>query len=310
MSNSGNNAKSPKKRTLFGKICVDIFAGTIAGINVTLVGHPFDTLKVRLQTQPAEKPIYDGLIDCFKKTLKWEGFGGLYKGVASPLAGQMLFRANLFLAYFSAKRFFSKNDTQKLKPYQMYLAGGIGWGFGALIECPIDFAKTQLQIQIIKSKTIPNFTPEYSGFFDLINKLWQVGGLKTFYQGFLIHLCRNVPAGAFHLGTFELYRFKVAEQKGCQVKDLPIKYSLIAGGIGGILFWAPFYPLDVLKSTIQSDSPHPEQKKYKGIADAAKQLYQQGGYNRFYKGFSPCMLRAIPANSVLLFTSSWISEHL
>jgi len=28
------------------------------GISVTLVGHPFDTLKVRLQTQPMDKPIY------------------------------------------------------------------------------------------------------------------------------------------------------------------------------------------------------------------------------------------------------------
>lgn len=28
------------------------------GIAVTLVGHPFDTLKIRLQTQPADKPIY------------------------------------------------------------------------------------------------------------------------------------------------------------------------------------------------------------------------------------------------------------
>jgi hypothetical protein len=28
------------------------------GIAVTLVGHPFDTLKVRLQTQPVDKPLY------------------------------------------------------------------------------------------------------------------------------------------------------------------------------------------------------------------------------------------------------------
>ncbi len=36
----------------------DIIAGTCGGISVTLVGHPFDTLKVRLQTQPMDKPIY------------------------------------------------------------------------------------------------------------------------------------------------------------------------------------------------------------------------------------------------------------
>ena len=33
-------------------------AAHAGGISVTLVGHPFDTLKVRLQTQPMDKPIY------------------------------------------------------------------------------------------------------------------------------------------------------------------------------------------------------------------------------------------------------------
>ncbi len=65
----------------------DIFAGTISGINVTFVGHPFDTLKVRLQTQPVNNPIYSGLkgflkikiwLDVFVKTIKWEGFRNNY----------------------------------------------------------------------------------------------------------------------------------------------------------------------------------------------------------------------------------------
>jgi hypothetical protein len=38
-----------------------------------------DTVKVRLQTQSMANPVYSGAIDCFKKTLKWEGVGGLYK---------------------------------------------------------------------------------------------------------------------------------------------------------------------------------------------------------------------------------------
>ena len=56
-------------------------SGTVAGIAGCIVGHPFDTLKVRLQTQPVDVPVYRGLADCFVKTMKWEGVGGLYKGV-------------------------------------------------------------------------------------------------------------------------------------------------------------------------------------------------------------------------------------
>ena len=73
------------------------------GIVVTFVGHPFDTVKVRLQTQDSAKPIYceahclspamcahpanddicdghaAGAIDCAKKTVQWVGLKGLYK---------------------------------------------------------------------------------------------------------------------------------------------------------------------------------------------------------------------------------------
>lgn len=59
----------------------NVVSGTFGGIAVCLVGHPFDTLKVRLQTQPVDRPVYKGLLDCFVKTMKWEGIGGLYKGV-------------------------------------------------------------------------------------------------------------------------------------------------------------------------------------------------------------------------------------
>lgn len=64
---------------------VDIFAGTMGGIAVVLMGHPFDTTKIRLQTAPAG--FYKNTMDCVQKTFKWEGIGGFYAGIGSPLAG-------------------------------------------------------------------------------------------------------------------------------------------------------------------------------------------------------------------------------
>lgn len=31
-------------------------------------------------------------------------------------------------------------------------------------------------------------------------------------------------------------------------------------------------------------------------------LYQEGGIGRFYRGFTPCIVRAMPANGVMLLT--------
>ena len=54
----------------------------------------------------------------------------------------MFFRANKFLAFGAAKRYFSDNGTKELMWYHFFAAGSIGWTWGALAECPIDFFKT------------------------------------------------------------------------------------------------------------------------------------------------------------------------
>ena len=307
---SARSTTPKKERSRYGKMLVDIFAGTIAGINVTIVGHPFDTLKVRLQTQPMDKPIYNGVVDCVKKTIKWEGVSGLYKGVQSPLIGQMLFRSNMFFAFGEAKRYFSNNGTKKLKTYEFYLAGALAWSWGALVECPIDFFKTQMQIQIIKAKSNPEFKSEYSGIVDCFKKIMKRNGFFGAYQGFFAHLCRNIPGGAFHLGTFEYLRLRFANSRSITVSELPVSLTLLAASTGGVLFWLLTFPCDVVKSAIQADSPIKENKKYSSTLDAWRKLYAEGGYKRFFKGFTPCMMRAVPANSILLLTSSYLSEHL
>ncbi len=44
-----------------------------------IVEYPFDTIKVRLQVQSIESPLYKGPIDCIQKSLHEEGVRGLYK---------------------------------------------------------------------------------------------------------------------------------------------------------------------------------------------------------------------------------------
>lgn len=51
------------------------------------VGHPFDTVKVRLQT--TDKSQFRGPLDCLLQTVRKEGFAGLYKGATPPLVGWM-----------------------------------------------------------------------------------------------------------------------------------------------------------------------------------------------------------------------------
>jgi solute carrier family 25 carnitine/acylcarnitine transporter 20/29 len=57
--------------------------GGFAGIGAVLAGHPFDTLKVRLQTGTQ----YKGLVDCFRQSVAKDGLFSLYRGMSAPLVG-------------------------------------------------------------------------------------------------------------------------------------------------------------------------------------------------------------------------------
>lgn len=64
----------------------DFAAGGVGGVCAVVVGHPFDLVKVRLQT--AEKGVYSGAMDVVRKTIAREGpVRGLYAGVSAPLVG-------------------------------------------------------------------------------------------------------------------------------------------------------------------------------------------------------------------------------
>eukprot|EP00666_Eupelagonemidae_sp_cell4sb_P013629 gene13629-20952_t len=58
--------------------------GYASGISLVLVGHPFDTIKVRLQTGGvarcgAGQARFAGVADCVRQTVAREGVRGLYK---------------------------------------------------------------------------------------------------------------------------------------------------------------------------------------------------------------------------------------
>uniref|UniRef100_A0A3Q1FBL1 Mitochondrial carnitine/acylcarnitine carrier protein-like n=1 Tax=Acanthochromis polyacanthus TaxID=80966 RepID=A0A3Q1FBL1_9TELE len=81
-------------------------AGGFGGACLLLAGHPLDTIKVRLQTQPkaAQYVLYTGTYDCLRKTVSKEGILGLYKGMGAPLAGVAPMMAISFFGFGLGKQ--------------------------------------------------------------------------------------------------------------------------------------------------------------------------------------------------------------
>ncbi|PHT94585.1 Mitochondrial carnitine/acylcarnitine carrier-like protein [Capsicum annuum] len=84
-----------------GDIAKDLTSGTVGGATQLIIGHPFDTIKVKLRSQPTplpgQQPKYSGAIDAIRQTVAAEGDRGLFKDMGAPLATVEAFNAVLFI---------------------------------------------------------------------------------------------------------------------------------------------------------------------------------------------------------------------
>ncbi|KAF5401538.1 Solute carrier family 25 member 20 [Paragonimus heterotremus] len=76
--------------------------------------------------------------------------------------------------------------------------------------------------------------------------------------------------------------------------QLSVGKTLFAGGVAGIFNWLVAIPPDVLKSRYQSA---PEGRYPKGIRSVFTEMIAKEGFFALYKGVTPVLLRAFPANA-------------
>jgi len=274
----------------------DTLSGTVAGMAQLSVGHPFDTVKVRLQTQPTplpgQLPKFAGAMDCVLKTIKEEGVKGLYKGMGPPLVTVALFNAILFNAYGQAKALLGDPTGATLNLHQIGLAGSFAGIAVSFAGTPTELVKARLQIQY---KPKEGEKPLYAGPIDCAKKIIQTGGLRGIYVGFMPTLIRELFGNYFYFAGYEGLKRHLAPSNGAQPSPLSLMF---AGGMGGVMFWLPVYPVDLVKSRIQTDLTG----QYTGMLDCFRKVIAREGVGALYKGFGPCMARAFPANAATFAT--------
>lgn len=135
-------------------------------------------------------------------------------------------------------------------------------------------------------------------------------GFRGPFQGLGATLLRNTPANGIYLGNFEVLKRAAAGHYGCATTELPSPVIIASAGLGGFSYWAVIFPVDCIKSAMQTDSIIKGQRKYPNMLATAKALWAEGGVGRFYRGFTPCIIRAAPANAAMLFTVDRVSAVL
>ena len=72
---------------------IAILTGALYGGWNTIVGHPFDTIKTKMQTEATHMGSKVSYIDSVKMLWKQQGFVGFYRGWCPPFFGSVIYRS-------------------------------------------------------------------------------------------------------------------------------------------------------------------------------------------------------------------------
>ncbi|XP_074270068.1 mitochondrial carnitine/acylcarnitine carrier-like protein [Silene latifolia] len=277
-----------------GDVAKDLTAGTVGGVAQLVVGHPFDTIKVKLQSQPTpvagQPPKYKGAMDAVRQTIAAEGPRGLYKGMGAPLATVAAFNAVLFTVRGQMEAYLKSAPDAPLTVSQQVVCGAGAGVAVSFLACPTELIKCRLQAQSSMSGAS---AVKYGGPIDVAKHVLSEAGAKGLLKGLGPTLAREVPGNAAMFGVYELVKQYLAG--GQDTSSLGRGSLILAGGLAGASFWGAVYPTDVVKSVIQIDDF--KNPKYSGAFNAFKQILASEGVKGLYKGFGPAMGRSVPANA-------------
>ncbi|CAL9751446.1 unnamed protein product [Musa acuminata subsp. burmannicoides] len=289
----------------------DLTAGTVGGAAQLIVGHPFDTIKVKLQSQPAplpgQPPKYSGAMDAVKQTMVAEGPRGLYKGMGVPLATVAAFNAVLFTVRGQMEGLLRSEPGAPLTVNQQMVCGAGAGVAVSILACPTELIKCRLQAQsALAGSAASSAAAKYGGPMDVAKHVVREAGVRGLFKGMVPTLAREVPGNAVLFGVYEALKQYFAGGK--DTSGLGRWPLMVAGGLGGASFWLSVYPTDVVKSVIQVDDF--KNPKYSGSVGALRKIAAAEGIKGLYRGFGPAMARSVPANAACFLAYEMIRSSL
>ncbi|GKB85792.1 mitochondrial arginine transporter BAC2 [Tanacetum coccineum] len=268
----------------------EFVAGGFGGSAGIMAGYPLDSIRVRQQSnQPGSA------FSILKNVVAKEGPLALYRGMAAPLASVTFQNAMVFQIYAILSRAFDSSVCTNEPPsYKGVALGGVGAGaIQSLMLSPIELIKIRLQLQ---TQSENGSQHKQKGPLSVAKNILKTEGYRGLYRGLTITALRDAPAHGFYFWTYEFMREKL--YPGCRGSGQEsFDTMLIAGGLAGVASWMCCYPLDVVKTRLQAQTP--TTLKYNGIVDCLRKSVTNDGYGVLFRGLGTAVSRAFVVNGAI-----------
>jgi len=253
-----------------------VVKGFATGGTQAFLSYPLEFAKTQLQLQSKAKPDFNGMGDCFKKTVSNHGVKGLYRGASVRIVGagfQQMFRWG---AYTNLSNMFRDEDN-KISALGNTLSGlGAGVCEAICAVTPVETVKTRVNDDMRRG------TNKYSGSFDAITKIMRSEGPIGLYRGALPTILKQGTNQAVRM-PLQVAFFNVLAQGDSTLSSSPL-YNGVAGSFAGCASVFFTQPQDVVKSRMQGEKG---KEMYKGTVDCFTQIFRNEGPAALMSGALP-----------------------
>lgn len=244
----------------------DFYASYISGSIGILIGNPLDLIKVRLQSQPQTTRIPSPSPLPPAKTVKsYTNFlqttSSLARGTAAPILGYGALNALLFMTYNRTSSFLDHHNvfgplTDPHAPsnpgtsnlWNIWIAGAIGGLATWIISTPTEIVKCRAQLQNSSSSS-----SRLPSSYHITKSIIHTDGVRGLFRGGVVTALRDSIGYGFYFWSYELTTRLLASNKtGDESKGGEAMKVLLCGGIAGVVTWGSIFPLDMVKTRVQT----------------------------------------------------------
>lgn len=248
-----------------GSASIKGFGGGLAsGLTKLAVGHPFDTVKVRLQCSPLGT--YRNPMDCVGQIARREGLLSLYKGATPPAVGwafaDSVLMGSLHTYRLTLSRYFGYGEgTGRRLPTHLHALAGLGAGWtNSLVMTPIELIKARLQMQLQRTQLVRSgaggsakVKPEFAGPIDCARQTVRHRGVFGLWHSLPATVVfRSTFAVMF--GGYDFFQRQFEKLNGTRYELSSGMATFLSGGLAAEFFWLTALPADTVKNRMMADS--------------------------------------------------------
>lgn len=265
---------------------------------------------------------YQGPIDCFRQSIRSDGFRGLYRGISAPLVGAALETSSLFVweqvaqKILLASGLYSKDRQLPLSA--LFITGATAGAFTSIVLTPIELVKCKMQVPAVA--TANGIVPTAPTPLAIIRQVFRQSGFMGFWHGQLGTLIRETGGSAAWFGSKEtvtllfhhLNRTSVSPHPFFHMPadpdPLPLWQQAVAGASAGMSYNFLFFPADTIKSRMQTAAIESGTSSKTFWTEGAT-LWKQHGLKGMYRGCGITVLRSAPSSAFIFMIYDALKGH-